>query len=332
MADNTIIQQGKFTSAGVAKTLTIRSDFDYIEVDNETALAQAGSDLGYHFQWQRGMTNGRGIVWSKLGTVANDPVTVAQIAANAGFTVVDSSVQAPGTLNATITAVSNAAIPVVSNSGTNGLVAGDIVRIINVSGAQQLGGYDFTVGYNTLSSGTFSLDYMAQIVAGTTGSWRKINFDPIFYPRHRYITKITAATSAVVTMSVTHGFTVGQAVRFIVPAAFGMVEMDGLQGTITAIDTTTTTGNTITVDIDSSAFTTFSFPLTAAVPFSPALVVPIGEDTAEALDASQQLLADATRNTAFIGVKLAAGNSSPAGNTSDVIYWRAYKAFSVNNE
>jgi hypothetical protein len=130
-------------------------------------------------------------------------------------------------------------------------------------------------------------------------------------------------------MSVTHGFTVGQEVRIIVPDAFGMTEIDGLQGTITAIDTTTTTGNSITVDIDSTAFTTFAFPLAAAVPFSPAMVVPLGE---AATSPYENLLDDATINTGYIGMILAAGADSPAGVTSDVIYWVAGKSFSVDNQ
>jgi hypothetical protein len=200
------------------------------------------------------------------------------------------------------------------------------VRLIDVTGAQQLGGIDFTVGNNTLTSTTFSLDYMAQIVAGTTGSWRKIPFQPQFYPRKRTITAITQATSAVITMSVTHGFTAGQAVRLKVPSAYGMTEMDNLIGNITAVSTA---NNTITVDIDSSSFTAFSFPLTAAVPFTFAEVIPVGE-TANGTYANN--LDDATDNVSLIGMKLAAGADSPAGSSSDVIYWRAGKSFSVSNE
>lgn len=328
--DNTIIQQGRFTSTGAAKTLAIRSDVDWMYTFNYTQslAATAGSDQTIYCYWQRGMAANTGLTYTK--TVTTLALVPRQL--TAGFTLIDSSSNPVGALNATTTAISNAAIPVVSNSGTNGLLAGDVVRIINTTGAQQLGGFDFTVGHNTLTSGTFSLDYMSQIVAGTTGSWRKISFDPLYYPRSRYITKITKASSAVVTLSVTHGYKVGQQVRFTVPAAYGMTQMDGLQGTITAIDTTATTGNTITVDIDSSAFTTFAFPLTAAVPFSPAVVVPIGEDTAQAISSGVDLLNDATINTGYIGIQLAGGAGSPAGANNDVIYWVAGKSFSVTNE
>ena len=329
--DNTIIQQGRFTSNGSTKTIQIRSDVDWMRVYNITQAAAAQTNaIGVEYYWQRGFP--AGAMWEYKKSNAANATNLSVYATTGGFTLVDTSLSPLGPLNATVTAVSNAAIPVVSNSGTNGLVAGDVVRLTNIAGAQQLGGMDFTVGYNTLTGGTFSLDYMAQIVAGTTGSWRKINWQSLFYPRRRFVTKITQAAQAVVTMSVTHGYQIGQVVRMVVPEAFGMVEMNGLQGTIVAIDTTTTTGNSITLNIDSSAFTAFAFPLTGAVPFTYAEVVPVGEDTADALAQGQDILSDATVNTGYIGMSMAAGANSPAGSNADVIYWVAGKSFSVDNQ
>ena len=328
--DNTIIQQGSFTSAGNSVRINLRSDVDWMMVYNVTqAAASQTTAVGVKYYWQRGFASGA--KWTTLKSNAANAANLEQYITSNGFTLLDTSVQTPGALQATITAISNASIPVVSNSGTNGLVAGDVVRLFNVASAQQLGGFDFTVGYNTLTSSTFSLDYMTQLaVAGTTGSWRKINFNPIFYPRRRYITEISTAAQAVVTLSVTHQYTVGQQIRFVVPAVYGMVEIDGLVGNIVAIDTTTTSGNTVTVDIDSSAFTAFTFPLSAAVPFSPAETVPVGEDTATALSFGQDILADATENTAIIGMKLQGGVNCPAGAASDVMFWVAGKSFLVD--
>jgi len=159
-----------------------------------------------------------------------------------------------------------------------------------------------------------------------------IKYDPIFYPRRRFITKITQASLAVVTMCVTHGYKVGQLVRMVVPDAFGMTQMNGLQATVVAVNTTTTSGNTITLDIDSSAFSAFAFPVTADVPFSYAEVVPMGEDTAYALSQGVDILSDATVNTAEIGIILSAGDLAPAGNADDVIFWTAGSSFSIDNQ
>lgn len=355
MALDTVIQQGRFTADGSAKTLSIRSDWDWIKVYNETALAQAAADLGYEFYFQRGMTDGRGTVWTKLGTVANDPVTVGQIAANAGFFYVDSSVTAPGANNA-LTAITAANPPVITTAATLPSV-GDIVRINTLTGGAtgqpQISGIDFSV--TAAGGGTFTVGNinLANSDASTAGFWRKIPYDPIFYPRRRFITWVENAVQPKVYMSVTHGYTVGQKVRFQMPggsAVWGNFSaMDGQQATIVAINQTRAgnepnnagTANNIQVDFDTSTYGSWNvfgaglnqgYPAAAEVPFGPAQVVPFGEDTAEALSNSVNILGDATENLAILGVRLAAGNSSPAGNTSDVIYWVAGKSFSVNNE
>ncbi len=332
--DNTIIQQGRFTSDGTSKVLQIRSDVDWMKVYNITiAAANQTTAIGVEYYWQRGFP--QGAKWSYFKSNAAAAANLSQYLTTSGFYLVDSSANPNGALNngsTGISAVSNAAPPVATVGSTAGMAAGNIVRIYNVTGAQQLGGFDFTVGYNTFNSTHFSLDYMTAIVAGTTGDFRVIQFDPLFYPRRRFITEISNAAQAVVTLSVTHGYHVGQAVRFIVPAAYGMVEMDGLLGTIVAVDTTTTTGNTITVNIDSSAFTAFAWPLTAVNPFTPAEVVPVGEDTAQALASGVDILSDATVNTGYIGMLLTGGASNPGGANTNVMYWVAGKSFSVDNQ
>jgi hypothetical protein len=325
------IFQGRFTSAGEAVTIALRSGIDWMEVYNYS-VADADSQttaVGVQFYWQRGMADGYG--WEYKKSNAANAAQLSTIISSGGFSYVDTSLSPLGAYNTTISSVSADAIPLVTNTGVNGLVAGDVVRLYNIVGGQQLGGYDFTVGHNTISNTTFTLDYMPAIIAATTGKWRKIKFDPLYYPRHRYITQISQATEAVVTLSVTHQYKIGQKVRMVVPSEFGMVEMDGLQATIKDIDTTEASGNTITLDIDSSAFTAFSFPLTAAAPFSPAMVVPIGMDTADALAANVNILSDATENDGYIGMTLAAGADSPAGQSGNVIYWRAGTSFFVDN-
>jgi hypothetical protein len=326
--DNTIIQQGNFTSTGASHIISLRSSVDWMKIYNITQAAAGQTNaLGVEYYWQRGFA--AGAKWTYFKSNAANAANLSQYIANNGFTLIDSTVTAPGPLVATVASVSAAAIPVVTDGAVVTLAAGSIVRMINIVGAQQIGGVDFTVGYNTLAANTFSLDYMPQIVAGTTGGYRQIYFDPIYYPRRRTITKITQAAQAVVTMSVTHGYQVGQKVRFIVPAQYGMVEMNNLLGTIVAVDLTATTGNSITVDINSTAFTTFAWPLTAAGSFSRAEVIPVGEDTAYALGAGVDILSDATINTGYIGMHLVGGANCPAGANLDVMYWVAGKSFNL---
>ena len=326
----TSVQQGRFTSTGTSVTIPLRSGVDWMKVYNTTvASGNQTTAIGVEYYWQSGFP--QGYAWEYLKSNAADAANLSQYLTSGGFTYVDSSLTPNGVVQNTITAVSNATIPVVTNTGTNGLNPGDIVRLFNVAGGVQLGGMDFTVGYNTLSSTTFSLDYMPQIAAATTGSWMKINYDALYYPRRRSITNITQGFPAVVQTSVTHGYLVGQVVKMNVSADFGMVEMDGLYGTIVSIDTETNI-NQFSIDIDSTSFTAFTFPTTSDLAFTPAQVVPVGENSSEALLLGQDFLNDSTINTGYIGMNLAAGANSPAGQADDVIYWVAGTSFNVNNQ
>jgi hypothetical protein len=330
--------RGSFVSTGASVKLPFVADVEWIQVLNQTQLATAQTvAVGVKYYWQaNASTNGDKYVTFKSD--AANAVDLEQYITTNGFYAYDDSAPVNGALQATITAVSNAAIPVVSAMG-HGLVPGDVVRVFNVVGAAQLGDIDFTVGYNTLTANTFSLDYMPQIVAGTTGSFRKVPGNPAFYPPRRFITKIESVflngnEATEITLSVTHSFKVGQSIRINVPdIRFGMTQINGLTGTILSVDTTVTTGNNIVVNIDSSSFTPFVYVLTADYAYSPALVVPVGMDSAAALDLGVDFLSDATVNTATAGLVLTGGADCPGGSVNmgvgDVMVWRAGTAETI---
>lgn len=330
MAFNTVVQQGRFTADGNNKTIQVRSDIDWMHVYNFSHIANAAGNDGVHFYWQRGMDDDDGIYWYLSGGTTNldieDLGTGSQ--ASGGFTLVDSSGN-PLTAAVAVTAGTNAVQPVYNTASTAGLAAGDVVILDNLTGQGNLAGFEFQVD-NVVANTSFRMAYdiaTAPGAAATAGNWRKIKWDPIYYPRRRFISTITAAASAVVTCSVDHGLTVGQKVRLQVPAAFGMVEMDKLQGTITAV-----TASTLTLNIDSSGFTAFQFPVAGQEPFTFAQVVPLGADTAQAISSSVDMLDDATDNVSYLGMILTAGSDGPGGENGNVMYWQAGKAFSVTNE
>jgi hypothetical protein len=214
----------------------------------------------------------------------------------------DSGNQTPGaavTNITSITAVNHAVAATITPAAV-----GSIVRVYNSVNMYQIAGWDFTITAVTPTTNMTLgyLDASGFAAPGTTASFRVIPFDARFYPRNRRITSITQATSAVITMSVVHGFTVGQQVRMTVPAGWGMVEMNGLLGTITAV-TTSATVNSITVNIDSSGFTAFAFPTSAVAALGIGVpeVTPVGEAAASPY---QNLLDDATRNVSITGVSI----------------------------
>jgi len=323
MSFNTLIQQGKFTSNGATKLLSIRADADWMYVVNYTNAGATGDD-SVRFYWQKGMADLAGLREFKSGGGNNLNMSVMT---TTGFTRIDTSTN-PLAAAIAVTGGTDATQPVYSTANTSDLVAGDVVRLSGLTGQENLAGIDFQVD-TIVANTSFRVAYAIATTPGaaaTAGNWRKVKWDPIYYPRRRFVGNISAANPAVVTCTVDHGLTVGQKVRLVVPAVYGMVEMDGLQGTITAV-----TANTMTLDVDSSGFTAFQFPLPAIVPFSPALVVPLGEDTAHALSVSGDILADATDNQAFIGMSLPGGADAPGGAANDVMYWVAGRSLSVDN-
>lgn len=326
--DLTIIQQGTFTSTGGNAFIALTSGVDWMKVYNITQAANNALDaaLAVEFYWQNGFAANSQYVYIKQQ--ADTDINLIQYQTSGGFTLFDSSQQAPGALQSVITAISNASIPVVA--ATNTLVPGSVVRLINVTGCTQYSGIDFTVGYNTGTTSHFSLDYAPQIVAATTGSFRLMGYPPYWQPSNYTVASISQAAQAVIVLTVTHNFTVGQSVRINVPSAMGMVEMNGLLGNIVAVNyaTTGSGANSITVDIDSTAFTTFAWPLTGVLPaFTPASVIPVGEDTALAIANAQNILADATENAALVGMMLTGGAGFPGGAADDVLFWVAGKSF-----
>ena len=88
-------------------------------------------------------------------------------------------------------------------------------------------------------------------------------------PRRKFIIAITNAQYAVATFSEDHNFTDGEIVSFRVTPPFGMVEINNLQSEFMSH-----TNNTITVNIDSTFWTPFIYPVAGKV--SPPTCVPVG--------------------------------------------------------
>jgi hypothetical protein len=320
---------GSFTSDGATKNISLPSGYDSFEMLNITDIGSAESATPVmRAQGTSSMSAGSAYYNLKTSGAATNALELSTT--SGGFTfVTDSASTAIGASVALNSTEINRANPAVADTATTtGLVDSvSVVRLFNTTGMLQVSGMDFTVG-TIVASTSFQLKYLNNsgfAADATSGQYRIINADPRFYPRNRYITAITAASSAVITLSVTHGYTVGQAVRIIVPDAFGMTQIDGLLGTITAISTA---NNTITVDINSTGFTAFAFPTsaTAATGVTFAQVVPVGE---AAINSSSQaygnLLDDATDNTSYTGISI----GTTVQTTGKVYQWFARKGVSL---
>jgi len=328
MAD-TIISQGKFVATGDNVTIKIRTGFDWLRIYNATAAFDVADDLGYEFYYQTGMNAGSVISWAKINTDVGSAFAYTTIFEGVdAITLVDTSGN-PLSAREEITAGTDNVNPVYDTANTGTLIDGDIVRLSSMAGNANLSGYDVQVT-NVVANTSFEVAVplaTAPNDAAVSGFWRKVNFDPMYYPRHRYIVNIVPdGNESLISFSVPSGYQAGQKIRILVPSVYyGMIEINNMIGTILTVDDTI--GNcVVAVDIDSSSFTPFTFPTNDNVAFDPiskAMAVPIGEDTARALALSTNILSDATDNRGYIGVRLIAGDFGPAGQNGDDIYWSA---------
>lgn len=311
---------GTFTSTATVVPISLPSGYDVFELVNITDIGDAGATT--QVMRAKGYSSlPAGSAYLNLKTNGAATLAIESMITTGGFTWVDDSGALPAGAAVVVTAITNANPAVVSSAST--AVVGDIVRVYGTTGMFQVAGMDFTV--TAVNPGvTQSLGYLngaGFLAAATAGFIRVMPFDPRFYPRRRYITGITQAANAVVTLSVTHGYLPGEKVRMDVPAAFGMTKMNGLLPTILSVNTGT---NTITLDVDSTAFTAFAYPTSAiaAIGVTPAQVIPVGQ----AVEAPWgQFFFDGTQNQSFKGILVGTGVQT----TGKLYQWIARRGVSV---
>ena len=313
-----IIQSGSFVATGNAEILILRSDVDFIQVLNETEASDTNINAGVKYYWRRGTLDAG---FYEFHPAADHTLAIDVLPLTTGFSLIDTSSQKPSAPEA-VTAGTNALSPSYSTALTGDLVDGGIVRLYSTD-QTDLNGLDFTVVTvvtDTSFDMTAALANVPGIAAGANGFWRLVAPDlatyQIFHPSNRFIADIFQSNPGYVETLVDHGLTDGQKVRFKVPASCGMTELDGLTATVTVWN-----DNAFDFDIDTTGFSLFTFPLPAAVPFTPAEVIPLGNEPS-----LHGGFADALRNGSFIGIRLATGAASPAGSFGDIISWVAGKS------
>jgi hypothetical protein len=250
-----LIASGSFVSAGTATTIELPRQPHYFVITNRSTWGTAPTAV-VRSEWFSGFGDGQAITLTEGGGSALTGTAIA--AGGAGFTLVNTTDQAPGALVATGTAITNATPAVVADATSPAV--GDIVRMFNTTGMLQISGLDFTV--TAVAAGVnFTLGYLpaAGFAAAATNADYRIVPAKYYSPYRRWITAITAANPAVITVSVAHNFLVGDRIVIHNPDAnFGMPQVDGLEATVAAV-----TASTITTDINAAAFTAFAFPTSA---------------------------------------------------------------------
>ena len=311
-----VLYKGHFTSDGNPRTIDFPGDVtNYFQMNWTQWNSTANPGVLKRAWFHDSMPNG-----SYLGVKNTDAAATDEsiLALTGGFTRIapDNVVTFAATA---ITAVTQANPAQITSAG-HGLLAGDLIYINNVTGMQQISGWVFRVrSIVDPNNFTIYLDSSGFAAPGTGGTVRK-GVDPLgFFPQHNYISAITQAANCVVTVTwalPSTNFPVGSKWRFNVPAVNGMVEIDGLLGTVLAASDV---ANTVTFDIDTTGFTAFALPASAGVPYTFPQVTPVGEDNT--------ILAAAVTNDGFRGLEL---GTAVVGVASDEIKWWACKGELIN--
>ncbi|KKM26066.1 hypothetical protein LCGC14_1588670 [marine sediment metagenome] len=303
---------GTYVSDGAARVLQLRFDPDYFALFNQTNFNEGEiTPITKRAWWFRSLDPDS--AFTVKNTISAD-TDESDFVTSGGIRLINTitDVLEPAVAGTTITA---AAPPVVTTSAAHGYAIGDVVRIFSTTAMLQIAGMDFTIT-DVPTTTTFEIGFLdaSGFAAGATANVsRRLPFDPPdFAPKNRFITNITQAVNAVVTLSVDHGYNVNEIISLRCTPAFGMSEVDGVQGQILSIDTAL---NTVTLDLNTTSFTAFAFPTStiagAGITFPQ--TIPVGDF---------DVLTGAIDNQAFIGLRL---GLDVVGVADDVVHWVATK-------
>jgi len=327
----TIIFQQKIVQPATAVTqfLNVPSGADYIRVINFTQRNLSSSTAGNQFEFYPAI-DPQGSSFERFRN--NSTTSLEKYNTTGGFVYNQKYPEPEAALTGTTITQANGAVASVTNTYSNG----DRVVIYNAVGMQQISGMVFTISSVTGSQFTLlGLDSSGFAAGATAFSVRRIAPANRVEPRFFYITKISQATQAVVTLSEAHDYVVGMKVEFTVPGSCGMVQLNNfnqpqsLPAVIVAVST-----YTITVNVDTSSYTAFALPASTASPTAQlfATVAPAGASTQVLGSFPNQVVTgynfqyQSFRSGLFVPyLVLPAGADSPGGQANDVLLVQVYK-------
>jgi hypothetical protein len=266
-----------------------------------------------------------------------------------GFTIFNASTQANGPN------VSGASFvpgqPTVFTAAAHGFQVGDNVRIVNVTSAPQIAGLTMTVTAVTTNTFTTLLDTTNALTSVFTvykvGN-ANLPMRSLYYPENRVVAKITQANPMVVTTLVQQNYQVGDVVRFAIPTAFGMQQLNSttnglpLQFTVSSVNNAIGTQTVTFANTDSTNFTALVSLLASQYPTSFPQMIPQGEGNTNNLlnvvptplpYGNQNILGFTKQNQGFNGILIGAGDGTNSattggiiGSTADAWEWEATTA------
>jgi len=273
--------QGQVTSLGGATPVMLPFIPSYIEISNPArATAVNGVTRAW---WLSEMGNGTAM---RTTTVAGPTDGTSYIATTGFEAFIAYSAKLYGPILPITTVTAGAAPTVVVCAGNHNLVTGDVVVFTNLTqtattGMQGLSGIpwvvtyinatNFSINIDTSAGATFFTTYNSGAAIDNTGSCKKILYPFLYAPGVADISAIALGAQTTVTTTSPHNFVVGQEVAFRIPAPYGTVQLNSLPnitipgspvyGYVTAVNSAVQ----IVVNINSTGYTAFTYPLTARV-------------------------------------------------------------------
>jgi hypothetical protein len=266
---------------------------DWVFVKNLTNWGDTTAITGIESQWFSGMAQGSYIGLTQ--TVTTNALS-SNTGTSGGFTFIN-QINPPTFTKVAVTTV-NGTTFVVATGTTTGINVGDLVRLINITGAQQISGPNLYQVTAVSAGVSITLGYAASaagagltIANGTTGYYQKV-YPSQFLPNTLPVAYITQANPAVVYFFRQNPYTPGELVDFQIPTPYGMTQLSNLtaksgsgpftnnpSGAARVLSVTNSaTVSSITIDIDTTGFTAFQYPTTTAFAggASPAVCIPAG--------------------------------------------------------
>jgi len=356
------VASGYYTSDTTAKNIALPDRPDkFVLYDRTNWGAATTAVAAMQSFWFRGMAAGSYLQIGQISAAAASNYMYGAQGTSGGFTFIDQT-NPPTFAKVAVTAV-NGTTGVVSTGTTTGLAVGDWVRLINITGAQELSGpiaYQITA----ISAGvSFTLGYFATAASagfsvsnGTTGYYQKV-YPGFMYPSKQYVIGITQATQAKVYFPRQNDFTVGEMVDFQIPSSYGMSQMSNLTanpkgnsnngnppGPARVLQViNSSTESSIVLDYDTTGFTAFAQPTSASFAggASPATCFPAGSGVVP-YGASSTVIGSATIPQSPPGTNLLDAfdnraqyvmnlGTSVVGANNAVMYWEAWRGDNFND-
>ncbi len=331
----TIVTQGTFKQPATAvnQIIPLPSGADYFKTINITQMGTASPTTCVAGEWFGGGITAvnDGLRWKKVGSSVIQIDKFSNSTASNGFTYVTSFPAPQAALTGTTITQANGAVATVTNTYSEG----DTVIIYNAVGMEQISGMTFTISSVSGSGFTLlGLDSSGFAAPATAFTVRRVNqFTPV-EPSFLYVTKITQAVGAQVTVSQANSVYLGQKLEFTVPGSFGMVQINNFfqPQSKPIVVTSIVDPYNFTINIDTTNYTAFAFPASSLSPTAQlfATVAPAGQSTQFNPITGVQTGYNFTNIPFHSGVFIPymyvpAGAQSPGGSASDVIVWQAYK-------